>query len=136
MSLNRKTHGPAFTLEIPFPESGDEDIASISVDLSPQLPLHLEFAPFIGWPRSNAQWPSREKVAAIRAIGINATAKRPMDWMRCYAACEKELMKEMDSDGGCRKKCHRIMKALREEFWCKTSKPAVSSFILKVRLKH
>ena len=134
--LNRKTHGPAFTLEVPFPESRDPDMTSISIDLSPQLPIKSQFAPFIGWPRAGAKWPSREKVEAIRAIGINATAKRPMEWMRCYAACEKELMNNIDSDGGCRKKCHRIMKAVREEFWCKTTKPAISSFILKVKTRQ
>ena len=128
LSLKKKTHGPAFTLEI----QNDDPKAKISIDLTPQLPLKLDFAQFDGWPHRGKTWPSRQKVEAIRAIGINATAKRPMEWMRCYAACEKELMNNIDSDGGCRKKCHRIMKAVREEFWCKTTKPAISSFMLKV----
>ena len=119
------------TIVIPFPNSPDPRLTQIYVDLTPLLPLGLPFPDWIGWPRSKF-WPPPEKIKAIRAIGINATAKKTYDWMRCFAAAEKELMRNIDADKGCRKKCHRIMKRVREQFWCKTTKPAISSYILKV----
>ena len=132
----RKAHGPALTLRVPFTDPTDPDLREITVDLTPQLPLGeagIKFPTWIGWPRPGARWPSQEKIRVIQNIGINATAKKPYDWMRCFAAAEKELMNGIDADGGCRKKCHRIMKRVREQFWCKTTKPGVSSFMLKVR---
>ena len=109
-------------------------MSEISVDLVPKLRLNAPFLPSFGWPIPNARWPSPEKTERIKSLGIDATAKKPDKWRRCYNRCEKELMKNIDADGGCRKKCHRIMKRVREQFWTNTEGRGISSYMLKVHV--
>lgn len=129
LRLGRKTYGPALTLRIPC---NIGDVTEVSVDFAPVAPLHMAFPSHVNWPR-NVPWPTRDKVAKILEVGINFTAKKPFYWQYSFAMCEGELMKEIDKDGGCRKKSLRILKRLREQYWSKTgSKPVISSYHLKV----
>jgi hypothetical protein len=75
---------------------------------------HLPFRPEFGWPRSNARWPSGSKIDQIKATGIHEVATDPFYWKLSFVSCEKQLIKEMDVNGTCRKKTQRIMKKFRQ----------------------
>ncbi|XP_071137076.1 protein mab-21-like 3 [Mytilus edulis] len=110
---------PAITIIIKQLE-GD----SISIDMAPMLKVQLPFQsemrwqPDFGWPIPGAKWPSSEKVEHMFAIGINLVTTDPLYWKLSFATCERELLKNIDKDGSCRKKSLRIMKRLRELSWC------------------
>ena len=71
----------------------------------------------------------------MRKLGVNLVPKGEDKWQISYSKAEKELRKGIDIDGEtCRVKCHRIMKKLREDVWCKhpAAKSTLTSYHLKV----
>jgi hypothetical protein len=48
------------------------------IDLAPLVEAHLPFQPEFGWPRPNARWPSRSKIAQIKDTGIHTVATDPV----------------------------------------------------------
>jgi hypothetical protein len=83
------------------------------------------------WPRSSAHWPSGIKIDKIKATGIHDVATDPFYWKLSFVSCEKELLKDIDINGTCRKKTQRIMKMLKE-YWCpKGKKQELTSYHLK-----
>ncbi|XP_052086941.1 protein mab-21-like 3 [Mytilus californianus] len=110
---------PAITIIIRQLEGDD-----ISIDMAPLLKLQLPFKsemrwqPDFGWPIPGAKWPSSEKVQQLFAVGINLVTTDLLYWKLSFATCERELLKDIDRDGTCRRKSLRIMKRLRELIWC------------------
>ena len=102
------------------------------MDIAPTIPDMAKMSTCTKWPGGQVLWPSSEKVEEILEIPLNAITKDPFYWLLSFTKHEKALMEEIDKDGGCRKKSLRIMKGLREKFWCKFKKPVISSYHLKV----
>ena len=128
VDARRLTESPAATLWISHPNIvGD----CINVDLAPLIEGHLPFRPEFGWPRSNARWPSGSKIDQIKATGIHEVATDPFYWKLSFVSCEKELLKEIDINGTCRKKTQRIMKKLKESWCLKGMKQELTSYHLK-----
>jgi hypothetical protein len=128
VDARRLTESPAATLSITH-----RDIVGgcVSVDLAPLVEAHVPFKPEFGWPRSNACWPSGSKIDQIKDTGIHTVATDPFYWKLSFVSCEKELLKEIDVNGTCRKKTQRIMKKLKES-WCpKGMKQELTSYHLK-----
>ena len=128
VDAKRLSESPAATLSISHPSIAG---GCISVDLAPLIEAHLPFRPEFGWPRSNAHWPSGSKIDKIKATGIHEVATDPFYWKLSFVSCEKELLKDIDIKGTCRKKTQRIMKKLKES-WCqKGMKQELTSYHLK-----
>lgn len=128
VDAKRLSESPAATLSISHPNiAGD----CVSVDLAPLIEGHLPFKPEFGWPRAKARWPLGRKIDQIKAIGIHEVATDPFYWKLSFVSCEKELLKDIDINGTCRKKTQRIMKKLKES-WCpKGMKQELTSYHLK-----
>ena len=121
--------GPAITITI----EGTRRIPfEVSVDFAPMIPANMPFPSECRWPRPGIRWPSQGKIDKILQIGICHVAKKKFYWLLSFAQCEKELMKEIDADGGCRKAVHRIMMKLKGDVWCPERHPVLSSCCLKV----
>jgi len=128
VSVSRLSDSPATKLTINDPRVG----YPINIDLCPMIESKVDFKDNFGFPRYDKQWPPRDKITAIKHLGINGIAKQPFYWTLSFAVCEKELLDGIDADGGCRKKCQRIMKKLREDVWCpKGMKQELTSYHLK-----
>ena len=128
VDAKRLSESPAVTLSITRPKNAGD---SISVDLAPLVEARLPFKPEFGWPRPNASWPSESKIDEIKDIGIHTVATDPLYWKLSFVSCEKELLKDIDINGTCRKKTQRIMKKLKES-WCpKGMKQELTSYHLK-----
>ncbi|XP_063401933.1 protein mab-21-like 3 [Mytilus trossulus] len=110
---------PALTLTIRQLEEDD-----INIDMAPLLKLQLPFQsetrwqPNFGWPIPGAKWPSSAKVQQMFAIGINLVTTDLLYWKLSFATCERELLKDIDRNGSCRRRSLRIMKRLCELNWC------------------
>jgi hypothetical protein len=129
VDAKRLSESPAATLSISHPNIVEE--YCVSVDLAPLVETHLPFIQKFGWPRSSARWPSRSKIDQIKATGIHTVATDKLYWKFSFVSCEKELLKEIDINGTCRKKTQRIMKKLKES-WCpKGKKQELTSYHLK-----
>ena len=121
-------HGPAFTFKIKT-----SDHHPISVDFAPVLTITEEsLPPDVKWPHQGANWPSEEKKRKLENMGVNFVAKKDAHWCISFGHMEHELLEDIDSDGGCRKKVMRIMKSIRDEFFNQGKNPALSSYHLKV----
>ena len=129
LRLGRKVHGPALTVRIPYEDDGIEEI---TIDFAPTIPNLGTLEEEAVWPPRNIRWPSREKIQQLNSIQLRGIAKKPFDWLTSYSKCEEVLMEDIDSDGGCRRKSLRILKRFREMYWCKITKPVISSYHLKV----
>ncbi|XP_070538633.1 protein mab-21-like 3 [Ptychodera flava] len=130
--LCKKTHGPAITIKLTH--QGFDD--GIYVDLVPFVPnngVGLPPSVLEKWPRTSL-WPPADKVEEVKRVGINAVAKDSLYWQTSFQRCEVVLLEGIDKDEGCRKQCLRILKKLREDFWCRSTKPVLSSFHLKTLL--
>ena len=129
VDAKRLSESPAATLSISHPDIVEG--YCVSVDLAPLVKAHLPFTQEFGWPRSSACWPSRSKIDQIKATGIHMVATDKLYWKFSFVSCEKELLKEIDINGTCRKKTQRIMKKLKES-WCpKGKKQELTSYHLK-----
>jgi hypothetical protein len=129
VDVKRLSESPAATLSISHPNIVEG--YRVSVDLAPLVEAHLPFIQGFGWPRSSARWPSRSKIDQIKATGIHTVATDKLYWKLSFVSCEKELLKEIDINGTCRKKTQRIMKMLKES-WCpKGKKQELTSYHLK-----
>ena len=126
VKLARQKQGT--TLRIPSANHGE-----VSVNMIPLIPMGICFPTHIEWPRKTAKWPSEEKVAKLRKIGINAAATTTYYWSNVFEECEKELLTDIDHDGGCRKKVLRILENLSRQFNPRDGKTVLTSRHMKVR---
>lgn len=129
MKLSRISHGPALTFQAEV-KTSDGKTHPVSIDLAVIIRGRHPFLPAMGWPVAGRPWPPQDKIDSIRKIGINGVAKKPFYWQLSFAELEKELVAEIDKDGGCRKKVHRIMKSVFYNV-CNEN-PVLSSYMLKV----
>lgn len=127
--VSKFVHGPSVTLRIKH----DDLPFEVSVDLVPGIEARVPFESWTSWPRRTARWPSGSKVRSILSAGISVVAKKDLKWTLSFAESEKKLMSKIDASNGVRRKCHRIMKSLRDELWCPGGmKQVLNSYDLKV----
>ena len=126
--VSRRKHGPAVTLNIKLASLAH----AVSVDLSPVVENHLSIHSSCGFPHPGARWPSPHVQKQMSEAGIGNTAHHDFEWRWSFVGPEQKMLDGMDADGGCRKKVLRILKGLAQDFWATSSKPALTSYHLKV----
>lgn len=125
--LKRKHSGPVITVTITCDQKDP-----INVDLCPYFDLPHLWPQGSDWPRhTTLKWLHPSKINSIKAKGVQLVPKRNFDFRISFCLAETEILDGIDKDGGCRKKCARIIKRLNEKVWCNTIKPTVSSYVLK-----
>ncbi|XP_063404375.1 protein mab-21-like 3 [Mytilus trossulus] len=107
----------------------------LNVDLAPMINTRLPFKDEFGWPNHRAQWPAIEKNQQLKHIKVNLVTSDRLYWKLSFAICERELLVDIDRDGSgtCRRRSLRIMKRLRELFWCsdQDDRDGLTSYHLK-----
>ncbi|XP_053385287.1 protein mab-21-like 3 [Mercenaria mercenaria] len=108
VSLKRGARGPAVTLTIKL---GGRP--KISVDITLKLTLShrtLKIKNF-PWPRDDTRnWLTKEKINKVTCKRIILVPKGDKYWKISFANCENEILKDIDTDNTCRKRCLRKMK--------------------------
>lgn len=133
VEIDPKPHGPAINLKIYQPKSHD-----INVDLSPSIKTnHIGLIDY-GWPRGNTKraFPP-ELIKSVTNAGLHLVPKKPTCWYVSISLAGKTLMNEVDQqDDGCRKTCHKLLKADFQEWLYQTNNEIseVSTFVLKHQL--
>lgn len=90
----------------------------------------------LDWPRQETKvvLPS-EDIKKVIDVGIHLVPKGEKFWLISVSRAERELMNVIDiADSGCRKKCHKLLKADFKD-WKKRSNTGlsgISTFLFKV----
>ncbi|XP_043928877.1 protein mab-21-like 3 [Protopterus annectens] len=86
------------------------------------------------WPRFLQRWLPREKTRCVKSFGFNLTAQSNYHWQLSFTRSERVLLQGIDEDGGCRLKCFRVLRQLKEDVWCPSSRPVITSYHLQTIL--
>ncbi|KAJ8410437.1 hypothetical protein AAFF_G00193410 [Aldrovandia affinis] len=108
--------------------------AQIEVELVPTVEMMNCWPKKARWPRLLKRWPSAERAHCIKSFGFNLMATSNYHWLLSFSRAEQVLLGGIDEDGGCRRKCYRILRQLKEEEWCPGSKPVITAYHLQTLL--
>lgn len=68
----------------------------------------------------------------LQSFGFNLMATSNYHWLLSFSRAEQVLLAGIDEDGGCRRKCYRVVRQLKEDVWCPGSKPVITTHHLQV----
>ncbi|KAK3569342.1 hypothetical protein QTP86_026811 [Hemibagrus guttatus] len=88
-------------------------------------------------PRSGAPrkiLPRGVKMITRTSFGFNLMATSNYHWLLSFSRAEQVLLAGIDEDGGCRRKCYRVVRQLKEDVWCLGSKPVITTHHLQTLL--
>ncbi len=68
----------------------------------------------------------------LQSFGFNLMATSNYHWLHSFSRAEQVLLSNIDDDGGCRRKCYRVVRQLKEDVWCPGSKPVITAYHLQV----
>ncbi|XP_010212049.1 PREDICTED: protein mab-21-like 3 isoform X2 [Tinamus guttatus] len=106
----------------------------VEVELAPAVEIPTCWPKKSKWPRCFKRWPSQEKVQCIKSLGFDLLARSNYHWQLCFFRAEHVLMQGLDEDGGCRMKCFRVMRQMKEDVWCAGNKPVITAYHLQTVL--
>ncbi|XP_051635628.1 protein mab-21-like 3 isoform X1 [Manacus candei] len=108
--------------------------SQVEVELVPAVEIPTCWPEKARWPRCLKRWPSQEKVRCIKSLGFDLLARSNYHWQLCFSRAEHILMEGLDEDGGCRMKCFRVMRQMKEDVWCAGNKPVITAYHLQTVL--
>ncbi|XP_066541982.1 protein mab-21-like 3 [Hoplias malabaricus] len=103
----------------------------VEVELVPTVELMNYWPKRARWPRLLQRWPSTECTRCTKSFGFNLMATSSYHWLLSFSRAEQVLMGSIDEDGGCRKKCYKVVRQLKEDVWCPGSKPVITAHHLQ-----
>ncbi|XP_044308377.1 protein mab-21-like 3 [Varanus komodoensis] len=106
----------------------------VEVELAPTIEIPTCWPRKSKWPRCFRHWPCQEKVQCVKSFGFDLLASSNYHWHLSFSRAERILMEGLDEDGGCRMKCFRVVRQMKEDIWCAGSKPILTSFHLQMVL--
>lgn len=71
-------------------------------------------------------------INSLQSFGFNLMATSNYHWLLSFSRAEQVLLSNIDEDGGCRRKCYRVVRQLKEDVWCPGSKPVITAYHLQV----
>ena len=72
---------------------------------------------------------------SLQSFGFNLMATSNYHWLLSFSRAEQAMLGAIDEDGGCRRKCYRVVRQLKEDVWCPGNKPVITAFHLQVLIK-
>ncbi|XP_069491743.1 protein mab-21-like 3 isoform X2 [Ambystoma mexicanum] len=106
----------------------------VEVELVPTVEIPTCWSKKSRWPRFLKRWPSKEKVRCVKSFGFNLMARSNYHWQLSFTRAERVLIEGIDEDGGCRLKCFRVIRQLKEDFWCSGCKPVITAHHIQMLL--
>ncbi|MCI4378381.1 hypothetical protein PGIGA_G00215200 [Pangasianodon gigas] len=106
----------------------------IEVELVPTVEVMNCWPKRARWPRLLQRWPSKECTRCVKSFGFNLMATSNYHWLLSFSRAEQVLLAGIDEDGGCRRKCYRVVRQLKEDVWCPGSKPVITTYHLQTLL--
>lgn len=107
---------------------------TVEVELLPVVEIPGCWPRKARWPRFFKRWPSKERARCVKSFGFDLIARTNYHWQLSFLRAERLLLEGMDEDGGCRMKCLRVVRQLKEDVWCPGSRPVITSQHLQMIL--
>lgn len=67
-----------------------------------------------------------------QSFGFALLACSHYHWQLSFLQAEQVLLEQLDEDGGCRRKCLRALRQMKEDVWCPGRRPVITSHHLQV----
>lgn len=106
----------------------------VELQLAPAVDIPSTWSEKAHWPRCLKHWPSPEKVKYIKSFGFALLACSSYHWQLSFLRAERELLVQLDEDGGCRRKCFQALRQMTEESWCPGRRPVLTAHHLQTVL--
>ncbi|XP_010878333.2 protein mab-21-like 3 [Esox lucius] len=106
----------------------------MEAELVPTVELMNYWPKKARWPRLLQHWPTTERARCIKSFGFNLMATSNYHWLLSFSRAEQALLGAIDEDGGCRRKCYRVVRQLKEDVWCPGTKPVITAYHLQTLL--
>lgn len=112
----------------------ETSIQMVDVDLVPMVEIPGSWPRSAHWPRFFKRWPSKDKARCVKSFGFDLIARTNYHWQLSFLRAERLLLEGMEEDGGCRMKCLRVVRQLKEDVWCPGNRPVITSQHLQMIL--
>ncbi|XP_042548245.1 protein mab-21-like 3 isoform X2 [Dipodomys spectabilis] len=99
----------------------------VDVELAPTVDVPGTWPGKARWPRCLRRWPPPETVQCVKSFGFSLVAGGSYHWQLSFVQAERALLVQMDEDGGCRRRCLRLLKQLTEDVWCPGPRPLITA---------
>ncbi|XP_041439054.1 protein mab-21-like 3 isoform X3 [Xenopus laevis] len=116
-----ESYGPSIRLNVETSEQ------MVEVELVPVVEVPGYWPKKSQWPRFFKRWPLRERVQCVKSFGFDLLARSNYHWQLSFLRGERLLLEAMDDDGGCRMKCYRAVRQMKEDVWCPGNHPVINS---------
>ncbi|XP_063301922.1 protein mab-21-like 3 [Pelobates fuscus] len=113
--------GPATKVHI------ETSMQSVEVELVPMIEIPGYWPKKARWPRFLKRWPSKDRAQCVKSFGFDLLARSNYHWQLSFLRAERLLLETMDEDGGCRMKCLRVLRQMKEDIWCPGNHPVITS---------
>ncbi|KAG9473048.1 protein mab-21-like 3 isoform X2 [Eleutherodactylus coqui] len=111
----------------------ETSMQTVEVELFPVVEIPGCWPRKARWPRFFKRWPSKDRARCVKSFGFDLIARTNYHWQLSFLRAERLLLEGIDEDGGCRMKCLRVVRQLKEDVWCPGSRPVITSQHLQVR---
>ena len=112
-------------------------------------PVRIKFSPILQnigplpnrgrWEGKTSTWPLRNTISQMLQLGVSLVPRNGLQWKISTCMLEAKLTEDVRDNpytNGCRRKSHRILKKLNENYFCDPTKPVIYSYVLKVMAVH
>ncbi|KAM8977405.1 protein mab-21-like 3 isoform 3-T3 [Pelodytes ibericus] len=113
--------GPSIRLRL------ETSVQPVEVELVPMIEVPGYWPKKARWPRFLKRWPSKDRARCIKSFGFDLLGRSNYHWQLSFLRAERLLLESMDEDGGCRMKCLRVMRQMKEDVWCPGTRPVITS---------
>ncbi|CAJ0938769.1 unnamed protein product [Ranitomeya imitator] len=107
----------------------------VEVELLPMVEIPGCWPRKARWPRFFKRWPSKDRARCMKTFGFDLVARSNYHWQLSFLRVERLLLDGVDEDGGCRMKCLRVVRQLKEDVWCPGTRPVITSQHLQQALR-
>ncbi|KAG8431375.1 hypothetical protein GDO86_018934 [Hymenochirus boettgeri] len=107
---------------------------TVEIELVPMIEIPGCWSKKARWPRFFKKWPSKDRAQCAKSFGFDLVARTNYHWQLSFLRAERLLLEGIDEDGGCRMKCFRAIRQMKEEIWCPGNRPVITSQHLQMVL--
>ncbi|XP_075053621.1 protein mab-21-like 3 isoform X2 [Mixophyes fleayi] len=104
----------------------ETSVHMVEVELVPMVEIPGCWPRKARWPRFFQRWPSKDRARCVKSFGFDLIAQKNYHWQLSFLRAERLLLEGIDEDGGCRMKCLRVIRQLKEDVWCPGTRPVIT----------
>ncbi|XP_063806641.1 protein mab-21-like 3 isoform X2 [Pseudophryne corroboree] len=104
----------------------ETSVNMVEVEMVPMVEIPGCWPRKARWPRFFKRWPAKDRARCVKSFGFDLIARKNYHWELSFLRAERLLLEGIDEDGGCRMKCLRVLRQLKEDVWCPGTRPVIT----------